>query len=55
MNKDWREAQRFSQAHGYTLKSKSAYTRVEVAEMALTVQASLSKYDRLLEFERDKT
>ena len=55
MNKEWREAQKFCSEHGYTLKSKSTYTRVEVTDMALCVQASLSKFDRLLEFERDKT
>jgi len=55
MTKEWREAQKFAQEFGYTLKSKSTYTRVEVTEMALCMQASLSKFDRLLEFERDKT
>jgi len=55
MNKEWREAQKFAADHGYQLTSKSTYTRVEVAELALCIQSSLSKFDRLLEFERAKS
>lgn len=54
MNREFKDAQKFCSEHGYTLKSKSTYTRVEVAQMALCVASSLSKFDRLLEFERDR-